>query len=258
MKTHKIILSVLAAAGLFSQTYVQAQSFPLVPLSVGGTFYYNTNLMLDTSITSLKSFSANFNTKDLVAFLAKSPAVSSVVMDVTGSNGIPAGTRLVVVANFSKFDVIATNKNGFSFPLQGNDPVTGQDYSFAGIVGSLPITSSFTKATSTSGHNRFRPLGVEHDRLSVNFFFDDANGDSFSLNSVAQIDWAASKPATDGTQAVEVSFDIFGSTGGVFNGIPSTVDVDAGGIGSGIENVGDQEFPFWIWFLASQLPPVNT
>jgi hypothetical protein len=257
MKTHKIILSVLAAAGLLGQTQVQAQSFPLVPLSVDGTFYYNTNQMLDDSLTSMKAFSANFNTKDLVALLAKSPAVSNVVVDVTGSNGFPAGTRLAVVANFSKFDVIATNKNGFSFPLQGNDPVTGHDYSFAGLVGVVPIVSSFNKAPDT-GRRHQRP-STEHDRLPVNFFLDDGNGDSFSITSVAQIDWAAFKPAADGTQRVDVSFDVFGSGAGQFKGLPSAVEVEAAGSGSGNENTSDNnQFPFWLWFWLAQMPTVNT
>ena len=259
MKTHQIILTVLAAAGLFSVNQVQAQSFPVVPLTVDGTFYYNTNQTLDDSLTSLKTFSANFNSKDLVTLLAQSPAVATVVTDVTGSNGIPAGTRLVVVANFSKFDVIATNKNGFSFPLQGNDPVTGQDYSFAGIVGTVPIVSSFTAAPgATTGRRHNRP-STEHDRLPVSFFFDDGVGDSFSITSVAQIDWTAFKPTTDGTQRVDVSFDVSGSGAAVYNGVLSTVEVDGTGTGTGNESTADNnQFPFWLWFWIMQLPPVNT
>jgi len=262
MKHHTILLTVLAAAGLLSETAVRAQSFPLVPLSVGGTFYYNTNQTLDDSLTSMRTFSANFNSKDLVALLAKSPAVSNVVADVTGAAGIPAGTKLVVIANFSKFDVIATNKNGFSFPLQGYDAVTGQDYSFGGLVATVPIVSSFSKNTSTptpTRRNRVRP-DTEHDRLPVNFFFDDANGDAFAITSVADIDWAAFKPATDGTQRVDVSFDVFGSGAGQFKGLPSTVEVEAAGAGTATENTSDNtnQFPFWLWFWLQQAPPVNT
>lgn len=258
MKTHTIILTVLTAAGLFSQTETQAQSFPLVPLSVDGTFFYNTNQSLDPNITSLKSFSSNFNAKDLVALLTKSSAVASVVQDVTGASGIPAGTKLVVVANFSKFDVIATNKNGFSFPLQGNDPVTGQDYSFGGLVGTVPIVSSFTTAPDTSTRRHHQRPSTEHDRLPVSFFFDDGVGDSFSISSVVGIDWTASKPATDGSQQVTVSFDVSGSGAAVLNGVLSTVDVDASGSGGGVVNDGNGQFPFWVWFWLMQLPPVNT
>ncbi|MDR3456485.1 MAG: hypothetical protein P4N60_03490 [Verrucomicrobiae bacterium] len=250
---------MLAAAGLFSHTQAQAQSFPVVPLSVGGTFFYNTNQTADSSLTSLKTFSANFNSKDLVALLAKSPAVSNVVLDVTGYSGIPAGSRLAMAANFSKFDVIITNKNGFSFALQGNDPVTGQDYSFAGLVGAMPIVSSFNKnITPPARPHRGRPVGTELDRLSVNFFFNDANGDSFSITSVTQIDWQVFTPGTDGSQLTDVSFDVFGSGAAQFGGIPSTVEVEAAGLGSSVENVSDGEFPFWQWFILSQLPPVNT
>ena len=250
MKNSKLILPLLAATGLFGAVQVQAQSFPIVPLSVEGRFSYNTNEVLDTSITSLRSFTANFNTRDLVGMLASSAAVSNVVKDVTGFNGFPRGTTLMIVANFSHLDVIAVARNGFSFPLAGNDPVTGQDYSFVSLAGALPIASTFNKSTTTQA-------GSEHDRLTVNFLFDDAAGDSFSITSVAQIDWRASK-VKNGAQNVEVEFDVFGGGTGYFNGYPSTVEADASGDGDGNENVVDAQFPFWIWFELAQQPLVNT
>ncbi|HEV2695412.1 MAG TPA: hypothetical protein VG347_21130, partial [Verrucomicrobiae bacterium] len=111
---------------------------------------------------------------------------------------------------------------------------------------------------ASTGRRHNRP-STEHDRIPVNFFFNDGVGTAFSITSVAQVDWAAFKPAADGTQRVDVAFDVFGSGAGQFNGVLSTVEVEGAGVGTSNESPTDNnQFPFWLWFWISQMPTVNT
>lgn len=235
-------LAPFAALALAAVSAVHAQSFPLIPVNVSGTFFYNTNQTINTNIVSLRSFSANFVTRDLISMLTNSPVVSNVVVDVTGSNGIPAGSTLAVNSSFGRYSLLVTNKSGFSFPLSGKDYVTDESYNFGRLNNSANfIPANFNIATNTLA-------GSETNRFRVSFYFNDGVSNYFSVSSIATVNWTASPKTTNGTQLVSVNFNLNGSGEGVFKNRFATVNLSASGKGGGKEKISNGEFPYWRWW----------
>ena len=248
--TKAIAIGILTVAASASAL---AQSFPQIPLSLAIKGNYSTNETaanyqsnanpVNTNVLSMKSFNVNLGTRDLLSILARSEVVSNTVVNVTGSNGIPAGSYFTVATDFQRNSVNLTNKSGFSFPLAGHDPVRDRNYSYVRLYlaeGVMFPASFNVNSNSTSG--------TEMDQALMMLTFNDGQTNTISASGLGQIHWAAAPHSTNATQKVSVNFNFNGAGYGTYQGNIAVLNVEANGAGNGVEKIADGEFPFWRWW----------
>ena len=240
----KIFYSVTTGLLLSLAGSVMAGSTPYSTLSLSGLFIYNTNSVVNTNAATMNSLQATFTSKNLIELLNASPTVSNIVAHSTGSNSIPAGSFLLFRPDFASDDVVVTNKSGFSFVLDGRDPITNFRYHIARITASSAIVSSFSRNTNSLS-------GKETDNMGAHISFNDYNGTDFNVSSLAIVKWnvssvfAGSLPVT-----VTMSFTDWGDA--TFHGYDAYAKVTANANGKGHELVSDGQFPFYFWWLVNR------
>jgi hypothetical protein len=248
MKHFKII-SISLVAAVLTAIMARADSLPLIQFGVNGTIIYNTNNVVDTNTVKIKAQQFSFVATNLIKFLMTSPSVSNTVVDVTKSNGIPAGSHLAIYTDFSRYDLYVTNASGFSFPLHGHNDVEDENYDYGFMQGSggVPMVSSFSLHNGLNAVTH-KPLpATETDNLIVHFFFDDDNGNAFDTTGNATLTWTATTPA-NGSQSVTESISFEGTGDGLVNYNNGIATVNVTGKGSANEVLSNQEFPFYIWW----------
>ena len=83
--------------------------YPLVKLSISGTYYFTTN-STNTQKIPLKKFA--YNTQALINLLNASPNATNMMQTVTGKSQIPKGSYFLW--DIAEEELYVTNKNGFS------------------------------------------------------------------------------------------------------------------------------------------------
>src|SRR5450432_1227371 len=122
MNLTKLISSVaIAGAIIFGRTAAPAaeifSGYPLVKLSISGTFYLTAN-STNTQNVPLKKMT--YNTQTLINLLNASPSATNMLQTVTGKSQIPPGSYFLW--DLSEEELYVTNKNGFFFPLFNSSP----------------------------------------------------------------------------------------------------------------------------------------
>jgi len=250
MKSINTLFCAAACAAMtLGATKASADSLPLASLAITGSIIYNTNDTVDSSTTTLKAQQASFTGKDLINLLTSSSDVSNTVVDVTGSNGIPAGSFLVLNTDLGNGDLIVSNKSGFSFPLRGFDLLAVSSYDYGSIRSTkeAPMVSSFSLTNKPPRFSRRTLPATETDNLLVEFSFDDSNGESFDVFGKITFGWTAGTPSDD-SRPVTAIFSLSGTGAGEVNGFDGIATVSITGKGTGNELLSDEEFPFFIWW----------
>ena len=244
MKLTKLAsIAVVVAVALAYNAKGQV-SFPLVNLTISGTVSYNASSPADNGKT----------TKSLISLLTNSPTVTSTLMDVTGTNQIPAGSYFVYDLNTNNiFDdpnfgevmaLIVTNKNGFSFTLVGYDTIaaTNYDYGFLNID-QVNLIGSYSQNDSTGA-------GSESDLTSIEFYFNDGNGNQLDDFGNGSLTWSFGTVSTNSVQKTTLSVNFPAP-----NGYDDVVNYNAAIAqnvkcsGKATGNVVSVVFPFYLWWL---------
>jgi hypothetical protein len=250
MKSIKNMFCLAVCAAMSFAAGKSNAQMPMAPLAIAGTFTYNTNDIVDTNTIKLKTQTYSFVGKDLINLLIASEDVSNTVVDVTTSNGIPAGSYLVI--NLNTGGIIVTNKNGFSFPLAGIDFVEFQFYNYGGFTGNGGSGSIVSSFSLTNGVNRktHKPLpATETDNVRLNMSFNDGISSGFEIDHMPTVfNWTASQPS-GGSQQVTLSLTTAGTGFAGFKGFDGIAGVSITGAGSSGENVSSGDFPFYIWWF---------
>jgi hypothetical protein len=252
MNLNKLITSAaIAGAIIFGRaTTTQAQTFsgyPLVKLSISGTYYYNTNSS-NVQNVPLKKFT--YNTQTLIDLLNASPNATNMMQSVANTNQIPKGSYFLW--DVSEEELYITNKNKFFFPLFSSSPLPG--YDFAHLVIAQDNLIGTVKYSSKV------PLeGSETDKTGIEFYFNDGGDggpgkNQMDLFGVATLNWTYGKPAGN-SQKASLSVTMSGNGNGTGldyignnNAIPTAFS--ASGSGS-ITNLPTDFQPFFTVF-----PPV--
>lgn len=244
MKCKPIILCAsLAAAMAFgpASNSAQASSYPSVPLSISGTLVYSTASGRDMGVP-LKQLS--YSSQSLIGLLNASSYATNVIFQVTGKKQIPAGSYFLW--NPDDENLIITNKNGFSFPLQGSYNTVSADPSYD--FGYLEIDES--GLVGTYDLNGATLAGSETDKTGIYFYFYDGseNENEIELYGTATLTWNYG-PAKGGYQKATliVSMSGNGSDGCYvddFDAVPTSFS--ATGTGSISEPTDDVPF-YYEW-----------
>jgi hypothetical protein len=250
---------VVASVALACNAKAGEVTFPLVNLTISGTVSYNSNSPASNGkLTKSALTKVSLTTKSLIGLLNASPAVTNTLMDVTKTNQIPAGSYFVFDLDntfyYAAFDenpnpLIITNKNGFSFTLDGYDSVAATDY----VYGYLNLgNSDFTTRTNIIGSyskNDTTGAGSESDLASIEFYFNDSNGNRLHDYGNGTLKWSfGSVSGSVQKTTLSVSFP-------VPDGYSDTVkytkaiaqNIKASGKGTG--NMTTGIFPFYLWWV---------
>ena len=247
MNLTKLITSAaIAGAIIFSKAAAtQAQTFsgyPLVKLSISGTYYYNTN---SSNIQNVPLKKFTYNTQTLIDLLNASTNAMAMMQAVAGTNQIPKGSYFLW--DVSEEELYITNKNKFFFPLISSSPV----YDFARLAiteNNLIGTVKYSKPGALDGS--------ESDKTGIEFYFSDGGDGGPSKNfmdvfGVATLSWTYGK-TTGANQKASLSVKMSGNGNGTDvdylgnnNAIPTAFS--ASGSGS-ITNMPTDFQPFFIVF----------
>jgi hypothetical protein len=233
-------------------------SFPLVNLTTSGTVSYNAASPVDNGTTTkLALTKVSITIKSLIGLLNASPTVTSTLMDVRGTNQIPAGSYFVYDLNTNNVSydpdpyigeyvaaLIVTNKNGFSFTLVGTDPVTknGYDYGYLNIY-EQNLIGSYSRNDTTGA-------GSESDLTGIEFYFNDSNGNQLWDFGNGSLTWSFGKVSTNSVQKTTLSVNFTAPNGfsdTVNNNAAIAQNVKCSGKATG--NVASGVFPFFLWWI---------
>jgi hypothetical protein len=251
MNLNKLITSAAIAGAIIfgSAAATPAQTFsgyPLVKLSISGTYYYNTN---SSNIQNVPLKKFTYNSQTLFDLLNASPNATNLMQLVANTNQIPKGSYFLW--DIAEEGLYITNKNGFFFPLLGTN------YGFHDF-GYLAINE--TNLIGTVKYSSKVPLeGSETDKTGIEFYFNDGGDggpgkNQMDLFGVATLNWTYGKPAGN-SQKASLSVTMSGNGNGTGldyignnNAIPTAFS--ASGSGS-ITNLPTDFQPFFTVF-----PPV--
>lgn len=179
----KLILSAAVAGaiafGATSSVMALPTVYPLVKLSISGTVYYTPNYDNELSQeVPLKKVS--YSTSSLIALLNNSPYASNYVFIATGKTNIPSGSYFL----WNPWDdsLLITNKNGFSFPMEGEGYDFGYLYvDYDNLIGTYKLASDYS--------------GSETDKTGTYFYFyDGANFEDYiEVYGTATLNWSYGK-----------------------------------------------------------------
>ena len=237
-------IAVVAAVALAYSAKAQV-SFPLVKMTISGTVSYNA-ASPTTNKTTIKSGLTNVSitTKSLINLLNASPTVTNTLLDVTGTNQIPAGSYFLF--DLYNSNLIITNKNGFNFSLYGTDPVTtNYVYGYLNVGG-----SDYGNIIGSYSQNDTTGAGSESDLAGIEFYFDDSNGNSLDDFGNGSLKWSFGKVSTNDVQKTTLSVafpapDGFSDMVNYKTAIAQNVKCS----GKGTDNVPFGIFPFYIWWV---------
>jgi len=244
MNLTKLITSAaIAGAIIFGKAAATPPTFsgyPLVKLSISGTYYYTTN---SSNIQNVPLAKFSYNTQTLIDLLNASPNATNMLQTVAGTNQIPKGSYFLW--DVDEEELYLTNKNGFFFPL------LSKSYNF----GYLSINEMNLIGT-VSYSSKVALQGSETDKTGIEFYFDDG-GDGgpaknhMDLFGVATLNWTYGAP-TGNNQKASLSVTMSGNGNGTAldylgnnNAIPTAFS--ASGSGS-ITNLPTADQPFFTVF----------
>jgi hypothetical protein len=259
MKLTRLAPMAMVAAVALAYSAKAQVSFPLVNLTISGTVSYNnTNGPTDNGTTTKSALTkVSITTKSLISLLTNSPTVTSTLMDVTGTNQIPAGSYFVYDLNTNNVSydpdpnigeyvaaLIVTNKNGFSFTLAGYDSVasTNYDYGYLNIY-QQNLIGSYSQNDTTGA-------GSESDLTGIEFYFNDSNGNQLHDFGNGSLTWSFGKVSTNSVQKTTLSINFPAP-----NGYYDTVNYNAAVAqnvkcsGKATGNVASGIFPFFLWWI---------
>lgn len=257
-------VAVVAAVALAYSAKASVGTFPLVNLAISGTVSYNAASPADNGTTTKSALTkVSFTIKSLIGLLNASPAVTNTLFDVTGTNQIPAGSYFLFDLNSFSYNsdigenliaLIVTNKNGFSFTLDGYDSVAAANYYY----GDLDIddvnnfyagSTTYANIIGSYSQNDTTGAGSESDLASIEFYFNDNNGNSFDDFGNGSLKWSFGK-VSGGVQKTTLSInfpasDGFGDTVNYNSAIAQNVKAS----GKATGNVASGVFPFYLWLV---------
>jgi hypothetical protein len=233
MKLTQIMLCVAAAFGV-ATTSLAASSFPSAPLAISGTLYYSSNngdLKMGDPIKKV-----SFSSQSLINLLNASSSATNTMLKVTGKTKIPPGSYFLW--NPDEESLTITNKNGFSFPLDG----AGYDYGYLDIDYEQLIGSYTLNAKTMAGS--------EKDMTGIYFYFYDGSAayNEIELYGTATLTWTYG-PARNGSQKAIFSVTMTGCGNDDcyvddFDAIPQTFS--ASGSGAAVEPTNNVPF-YYEW-----------
>jgi hypothetical protein len=242
MKLTKILFSATVAgviAFAASKASALPAAFPWVKLNISGTVTASaeTSTTNGTTIKSSPLKKVSFNTQKLIDLLNASPTFVAALTNQfhsTSSNSVPSGSYFVW--NPDDYNLIITNKNGFSFTLDSN--LSGKDFGYMEIDEDF-LTGTYTENVTTDA-------GSEDNLTGIYFEFYDYNGDEIEVYGEGKLSWHYDAMSA-GSQKTSLSVSMSGS------GYYAEVDGDeagstfkASGSGTGTDPVGQN--PFLLWY----------
>jgi hypothetical protein len=246
-------IAMVAAVALAYNAKAVQVLFPLVKLTVSGTVSYNAASPADNGKTTKSALTkVSITSKSLISLLTNSLAVTSTLMDVTGTNQIPAGSYFLFDLNNSFYDpgiglsvtpLIVTNINGFSFTLAGYDAVASTNYDYGYLnIDEQNIIGSYSQ-------NDITGAGSESDLTGIEFSFNDGNGNQLDDFGNGVMTWSFGA-VSGGVQKTTLSINFPAP-----NGFSDTVkgnsaiaqNIKCSGKGTG--NVTSGIFPFYIYWV---------
>jgi hypothetical protein len=253
MKLTKFAFIAVVITAVLAYNAKAQVSFPLVKLTISGTVSYNAASPVDNGKTTKSALTkVSITTKSLIGLLNASPAVTSTLLDVTGTNQIPAGSYFLFDLNNSFYDpvfelsvipLIVTNINGFSFTLAGFDSVASTNYDYGYLnIDEQNIIGSYSQNDTTGA-------GSESDLTGIEFFFNDGNGNQLDDYGNGVMTWSFGKVSTNSVQKTTLSVNFSAPNG--FNDIVNYNTAIAQNVkcsGKGTGNVESGIFPFYIWW----------
>jgi hypothetical protein len=180
------------------------------------------------------------NAATALAVVNTSPVVNNVLQQVTGTNEIPAGSYLLW--NPYTAELIATNKNGFSFPLSGyTDGTNYYDFGFLEFG---------DEAAGTYSLNAKTLAGSETDYIGFYLDLNDGltNNNVIELYGEATLNWTYGA-ASNGMQKTKLSVSLAGDGANdlfVFGYNAAPVSFTGSGSGTWLERTDDIPF-FYYW-----------
>jgi hypothetical protein len=233
-------IAAVAAAALAYSAKAQVSSFPLVNLTISGTVSYNSNSPSDNGTTKKSALTTvKFTTKSLIGLLNASPAVTNTLRHVTGTNQIPAGSYFLF--DLYNENLIVTNKNGFSFTLDGGG--TNYDYGDLFVGG-----NTYTKIIGSYSQNDTTGAGSESDLAVIELYFNDGNGNSLDDYGNGSLKWSFGS-VSGGVQKTTLSVNFPATEGdndtvNYYTAIAQNVKCS----GKATANVESGVFPFYLWW----------
>jgi hypothetical protein len=263
MKLTKLAsIAMVAAVALAYNAKAIEVLFPPVKLTVSGTVSYNAASPADNGKTTKSALTkVSITTKSLISLLTNSPTVISTLMDVTGTNQIPAGSYFVYDLNTNNvlYDpnfgtpgeegeevmaLIVTNKNGFSFTLAGYDSVAAANYDYGFLnIDQVNLIGSYSQNDTTGA-------GSESDLTGIEFYFNDGNGNQLDDYGNGVMTWSFGKVSTNSVQktTLSVNFPAPNGCNDIVNyNAAIAQNVKCSGKATG--NVVSVVFPFYLWWL---------
>jgi hypothetical protein len=233
MNLTKLITSVAIAGAIIfgSAAATQAYTFsgyPLVKLSISGTYYYNTN---SSNIQNVPLVKFTYNTQTLIDLLNASPEATNLLQTVAGTNQIPKSSYFLW--DVAEEGLYITNKNGFFFPLLNTNAAGFYNFGYLAI--------NETNLIGTVKYSSKVPLeGSETDKTGMEFYFNDGGDGGPGRNNmdvfgVATLTWSYGKPSGTNQQA-SLSVKMSGNGNGTDvdylgnnNAIPQTFSASGSG-----------------------------
>jgi hypothetical protein len=241
-------MAAVAAVALAYSARAIEQPFPLVKLAISGTLSYNAYSPADNGKTTKSALTtARFTAKSLISLLNASPTVTNTLMDVTGINQIPAGSYFVY--DLDSENLIITNKNGFSFTLDGHDSVADADYDYGYLdIGGGDETDDGNIIGSYK-QNDITGAGSESDLAGIELYFNDSNGNRLDDYGNGSLKWNFGKVSA-GVQKTTLSINFpvpegYGDMVDYNNAIAQNVKCS----GKGRGNMESGVFPFYLWWV---------
>ena len=219
-------------------------NLPIIPVNISGVVTYQGGSATKGDITKTSTQNRSFNNKTLIRLLNESSAATNTLVDVTGVSQIPAGSSILF--DIDDETLIITNKNGFSFPLSGTDPITQNSYNYGYLDFDNDVLFGSASLNNATG------AGSEKDYTGVEFYFySDGSGSGsvelepeYGNGSLAWIFGAT----TSGHQTARVKFKA--SPAGYYayvdgnEGITTACDISGRGKAT-IYSLGE---PFYNWW----------
>ena len=217
---------------------------PSPAINISGSIIYQSSSTNNgtTSKATLKTVS--FNSKSLIALLNASPTVQTTLQDVTGVSRIPAGSYFIFdIYDGYEYDLVVTNKNGFSFPLYGYDYSEDSTYDYGYIEWDYDVTFAGYSLNNTTG------AGTEQDQTGIYFEFEDYNGNDIECYcGNGTFNWTYGAASGD-TQKASLSVSLhpagyYAEVNGNSDAISKNTNISGSGSAT-IEPLGE---PFYWWW----------
>lgn len=195
----------LIAAVVTTMTFATSMAFaaivsdsPSPEVNISGTIAYQASKATNGVISEATVKTISFNTKSLIALLNASTNVQITLTNLGLPNQIPPGSYFVF--NVYNEELTITNKNGFSFPLEG--AYGEDDYYDYGYLDFDINVSSYSLNTTTGA-------GKEQDQIQYpEFYFDDGNGNEiYNYYGTGTLNWTYGA-ASDGAQKASVTVSL--------------------------------------------------